>query len=85
MNSFLFFLIVTFCILVKGFHCLLPCVLFFFSTEDLQLSLSWNFMLFLYVEAEAKVMASMISPPSIKNRVRYDPSIRFLVDDEAIE
>jgi hypothetical protein len=30
-------------------------------------------------------MASMISPPSIKNRVRYDPSIRFLVDDEAIE
>jgi hypothetical protein len=38
-----------------------------------------------YVKAEAKVMASMISPPNIKNHVRYDPSIRSLIDDEAIK
>jgi hypothetical protein len=38
-----------------------------------------------YAEAKAKVMASMISPPSIKNHVKYDPSIRSLVDDEAIK
>ncbi len=57
----------------------------FFSTKDLQLSLSWNFLLPLYVEVEAQVMASMISPPSIKKHVRYDLFVRFLVDDEAIE
>jgi hypothetical protein len=39
----------------------------------------------LYVEVEAQVMASMISPPSIKKHVRYDLFVRFLVDDEAIE
>ncbi len=69
----------------KGLPSPTPMGFFFFSTEDLQLSPSWNFMLLLYVKAETKVMASMISPPSIKNHVKYDPSIRSLVDDEAIE
>jgi hypothetical protein len=30
-------------------------------------------------------MASMISPPNITKHVRYDPFVRSLVDDEAIE
>jgi hypothetical protein len=30
-------------------------------------------------------MVSMISPPSIKKYVKYDPSVRSLVDVEAIE
>jgi hypothetical protein len=39
----------------------------------------------LYVEVEAQVMVSMISPPSIKKHVKYDPFARSLVEDEAIE
>ncbi len=84
-DFFYFFLIVTSCSLVKGLCCLLPWVKFFLSTKDLQLSPSWNFLLPSYLEAEAHVMTSMISPPNIKKHVRYGPSIRFLVDDEAIK
>ncbi len=53
--------------------------------KDLQFSPSRNFLLPLYVEVEAQVMASMISPPNITKHVRYDPFVRSLVDDEAIE
>jgi len=44
-----------------------------------------NFMLPSYVEAEAQVMVSMISPPIIKKHIKYDPYVRSLVDDEAIK
>ncbi len=69
----------------RGFPSLAPMGLICFSTEDLQLNPSWNFLLPSYVEVEAQVMASMISPPNIKKHVKYDPSIRSLVDGEAIK
>ncbi len=59
--------------------------LVFFSTEDLQISPFRNFLLPSYVMVEAQVMASMISPPSFKKHVKYDPFVKSLVGDEAIK
>ncbi len=39
----------------------------------------------LYDEAQAQVMAWMVSPPSIRKNVRYHPSIKSLVDDESFK
>jgi hypothetical protein len=57
----------------------------FFSIEDFQVSPSRNFVLPLYIEAEAQFMACMVSPPSIRKNVRYDPFVKSLVDDEALK
>jgi hypothetical protein len=38
-----------------------------------------------YVEVQARVMACMVSPPNIRKNVRYDLSVRFLIDDVALE
>ncbi len=53
--------------------------------KDLQFNPFRNFLLPLYAEAQAQVMARMVSPPNIRKNVRYDPSIRSLVDDEAFK
>jgi hypothetical protein len=83
-DSSLFFLIVTFLYSYKRLPSLAPMGLVFISVKDLQFSPSRNFMLPSYVEVEVQVTASMI-PPNIKKHVRYDPFVRSLVDDEAIE
>jgi hypothetical protein len=38
-----------------------------------------------YVEAQAHVMASMLSPPRIKNPFRYNLAIRVFLDNDEIE
>jgi len=69
----------------RGLPSPIPMGPIFFSTKDLQLSPSWNFLLSSYVKVEAQVMAFVISPPSTNEHVKYDPSVRSLVDDEAIK
>ncbi len=68
-DSSLFFLIVTSCTLVESFHHLLPSILCFSQWRILHLNPSRNFLLSSYVEVEAQVMVSMISPPIIKKHV----------------
>ncbi len=53
-------------------------------TKDIQFSISKMFLL-PYVKIEAQVMFCMLSPPSIRNHVKYDPIVKALLDNEAVK
>jgi len=42
-------------------------------------------MLPLYVEVQAQVLASKVSPLRVRNPFLYDPTVRAFIDDEALE
>jgi hypothetical protein len=44
-----------------------------------------NLILSSYVESQAHVMASMLSPPKIKNPFRYNLAIKVFLDDDELE
>jgi hypothetical protein len=54
-------------------------------TKDFQFSPSKMFLLPLYAKVEAQVMVCMLSPPSIRNHVKYDPIVKALLDDEVVQ
>jgi hypothetical protein len=52
--------------------------------EDFQLNPFRIFLLPLYAEAKAHITDSMLSPPNIKNHIKYDSIVRVLINDEVV-
>jgi hypothetical protein len=44
-----------------------------------------DFILPLYVEAQAQAFVARVSPPWVRNPILYDLAIRTFIDDEAQE
>jgi hypothetical protein len=76
------FLKVLYVILVskcKGISKMLP----FFATKDFNSSPPRDFILPLYVEAQAQLFASCISPPRVRSPLLYDLVVKAFKDNEA--
>jgi hypothetical protein len=55
----------------------------FFTIEDFNSSPPRDFILPLYVEAQAQLFASYISPPMVRNPLLYDLDVKTFKDNEA--
>jgi len=55
----------------------------FFAIEDFNSSPTRDFILPLYVEAQAQLFASYISPPRVRNPLLYDPIVKTFKNNEA--